>query len=445
MVMVTLLNAFTACMGVMFFSYVFFILFPFLRHRKLTPGDPAAFSFHLFIPCRDEEMVIATTIERARCYFPDAHVWVIDDDSDDNTVTIASRYAADPFVHIVRRRRPEARTGKGHALNAAYMELNNWLPAQIDRENTIVSVIDADGEMAGNALHVVSSKEVFGNPNIGAAQIAVWMKNREDKVPYPGRGRLSNMRARWIIRMQDIEFRTGSAAMQALRARAGTVGLGGNGQFTRLSVLDAISLQQGRPWNGALLEDYELGLQVLFTGSKIKHVYDTHVSQEAVPSIRRLLTQRTRWAQGNIQCVRYIPQIVRSQHFSSAGVVETCYYLVLPFLQMLGMMAFLTLAGIGILETITNPGLSFPLLEKIEFDVLLSLLFAIMPFILWGPVYKIRCEPKTSVVRSILYGFGVWIYIYYIYICIPRAFLRIMLRRNSWSKTRRNAEPHIID
>ena len=443
--MIPLLNAFTICMGVMFIAYVCFILIPFLRYPKTVPGNPADFTFHFFIPCRDEEAVIAVTIERARKDFPSAHVWVIDDDSDDETAAIALRYAAhDAHVHLVQRRRPEARTGKGDALNAAYRQLNEWLPADTDRTRTIVTVIDADGVMADNALEIVSADDVFGNERIGAAQIAVWMKNRDDKKPYPQKGWLANVVARWMIRMQDLEFRTVIAAMQSLRARTGTVGLGGNGQFTRLSVLDEIGARYGEPWHGALLEDYELGVHVLLAGSQIKHVYDTHVSQEALPSVRRLLTQRTRWAQGNIQCVRYIPQIARSRYFDSAGVLETCYYLVLPFLQMLGMFAFLTLVGVGVYNMVTDPAFRVSQLQGAGYLALLSVLFAVVPFALWGPVYKKRCEPQTRWLTSIMYGLGAWLYVYYMYICIARAFIRILLRRNGWSKTRRNAEAHTV-
>ncbi len=439
------MNAFTTVMGVMFIAYIFFILVPFLRYPKVNPGTAADFEYHFFIPCRDEEVVVATTIERARGDFPGAHVWVIDDDSEDRTSEIANSYAArDEHVHVVQRRRPDARTGKGDALNAAFAQLNAWLPADVDRTRVIVTVVDADGEMAPNALDVCAADDVFGDPEVGAAQIAVWMKNRDDKKPFPERGVLANLTARWMLRMQDLEFRTVIAGMQSLRARTGTVGLGGNGQFTRLSTLDAIAALYGDPWHGALLEDYELGVHVLLAGSKIKHVYDTHVSQEALPSVRRLLTQRTRWAQGNIQCVRYIPEIVKSRHFDAAGVLETCYYLVLPFLQMLGAISFLIISAFLGYQLVTDPASRAAQLNNLPWLIALNVVFAIGPFAVWGPVYKRRCEPGTSWGAALLYGLGMWLYVYYMYICIARAFSRIARRRNGWAKTRRNGEAHVV-
>jgi cellulose synthase/poly-beta-1,6-N-acetylglucosamine synthase-like glycosyltransferase len=269
------------------------------------------------------------------------------------------------------------------------------------------------------------------------------MMNRADPKPFAHRGRLVNLLARWLLRMQDLEFRTVIAAMQSLRSRTGTVGLGGNGQFARLSVLDTIRSQYGAPWHGALLEDYELGIHVLLAGSQVKHVYDTHVSQEALPSFRRLLTQRTRWAQGNIQCVRYIPDIVRSRHFDSAGVLETCYYLILPFLQVLGLICLLTLTGFAVAHSIANPAVRAGQLHNAGLLLALSAIFGVGPFALWGPVYKRRCEPQTSWPMAFAYGLGLWLYVYYMYICIVRAFARVILGRNGWAKTRRNSEANL--
>jgi cellulose synthase/poly-beta-1,6-N-acetylglucosamine synthase-like glycosyltransferase len=443
--MLSLLNAFTLLLAVLFVAYVLLILVPFLRYPKVTPGDPDRFHWHFFIPCRDEAAVIATTIERARRDFPGAHIWVIDDDSDDDTAAIAGGYAAaDPQVHVVQRRRPDARTGKGDALNAAYHELNRWLPQSIDRSRTVITVIDADGEMAPNALEVVSADNIFGDARIGAAQIAVWMKNRADKHPYPDSGWWANAFARSLLRLQDLEFRTVIAAMQSLRARTGTVGLGGNGQFTRLDVLDAIGETYGEPWHGALLEDYELGVHVLLAGYRIKHVYDTHVSQEALPSLRRLLTQRTRWAQGNIQCVKYIPAVIRSRHFDNAGVVETCYYLLLPFLQMVGAFAFAILTASTIVQALNDPAAYSIRPDQVWSLIGLILLFSVAPFAVWGFVYKIRCEPQASWWTALLWGLGVWLYVYYMYVCIARAFWRLIRGKTGWAKTRRNAEAHVV-
>ncbi len=58
--------------------------------------------------------MIGATLARCRTDFPHANVWVVDDDSEDDTAAIVLAAAAeDPHVHLVQRRLPDARTGKG--------------------------------------------------------------------------------------------------------------------------------------------------------------------------------------------------------------------------------------------------------------------------------------------------------------------------------------------
>ncbi|MCK8468757.1 glycosyltransferase [Microbacterium sp. KSW4-16] len=119
------IGGFAFLLSVLFLLYLVLIIVPFLRDKPVTPGDPDDFHWHFFIPCRDEAAVVANTIERARETFPNAHVWVIDDASGDDTLAIAESYAAeDDFVHVVARTLPNARLGKGAALNEAYAQLS---------------------------------------------------------------------------------------------------------------------------------------------------------------------------------------------------------------------------------------------------------------------------------------------------------------------------------
>ena len=72
---------------------------------------------------------------------------------------------------------------------------------------------------------------------------------------------------------QDAEFRTTIAAMQVLRGYTLSVGLGGNGQFSRLAALDAIGASAGDPWHGSLLEDYELSLHLMLAGWQTRYLH----------------------------------------------------------------------------------------------------------------------------------------------------------------------------
>lgn len=434
-------EAISFCLVLLFLGYLTSILRAYLRRRPEERGDVTSFAWHFFVPCRDEEAVIDQTVERLRADFPGAHVWVVDDDSDDRTAEVVAGWAErDRFVHLVRRTRPQARTGKGDALNAAYHALDHMLPDDVDRSAVVVCVVDADGHLDPEVLAYMAAPTVFGDGAVGAGQVSVRMRNRDDPRPRPHQGRLSNMVGRYLVRMQDIEFRTAIAAMQALRSRTRSVGLGGNGQFTRLSVLDEIARDASEPWHGSLLEDYELGVHVMLAGYQNKYVDASYVSQEGLSDLRRLLTQRTRWSQGNIQCVKYLPAVMRSRHFGSAAVVEASYYLCLPFLQLLGMIVWptvlvSTILGIAPYATDTTTWFTqmWPLL-------ILVVVLTIVPFAMWGPVYKVRCEPGAGWLRSLAWGLGMCAYVYYLYLTVPRALVRILRGRAGWAKTRRNAE-----
>ncbi|MER5639259.1 glycosyltransferase [Kitasatospora sp. NPDC002227] len=414
----------------------------FRRNRPATPGDPASFHWHLVIPCRDEEAVVEQTLARLRAACPQAHLWVVDDDSEDATRTLVLAAAErEGGIHLVQRRRPEARIGKGAALNAAYREISAWLPPGTDRGRVVLGVIDADGQLAADALAQVANDRAMGRPDTGAVQIGVRMRNADARQPLPERGRLANAFARALVRMQDIEFQAGNAGMQLLRRRTGSVGLGGNGQFVRLSALDSLTGGHGSPWpERALLEDYESGLELRLAGWRLTHVHETSVSQEGLVSARRFLTQRTRWAQGNLQCLRYTGRVLRSKEYTASGKAEVFY----TFLQPLAAVALVLLTpvsiGISFATRVFYPSDAAGFEERFGPWMLLAFVVAATPLMLWGLTYRRLVTPDRRWLTGLLWGLLFWLFTYHLFLVATRAALRILLGRNGWAKTRRNAE-----
>nr|WP_246475972.1 glycosyltransferase [Brevibacterium renqingii] len=419
-------------------AYVSMLVLAYTRRRNVHHGDPSAFTWHFLIPCRDEESVVAGTVSAARTSFPQAHVWVIDDASEDTTALIVRDLMdVDERIHLISRVPPEARTGKGKALNAAYRTVSEWIgqdPA--DRERAIVGVLDADGFLSENALEVLSGPAGFGDEALGAAQLEVWMKNRNDRKPRPGRGGFINTLGRYLVRMQDIEFRTSNSAMQQLRVATGTVGMGGNGQFTRLSVLDRLTAAHGSPWGNKLSEDYELGLNILSSGFRNGYFPQAHVSQEALPFFRRLLTQRTRWAQGIMECASNLPALRRSRTLTFPGFLEIHYFMSQPLLMMLNLVLIPTVTAVAVSEN------RFGFLDDAATWVmfLAGLVFVVLPYALWGPLYRRWGPEPISIVSAVLFGLGYLVYVYFTYFYYPRAVARMLTGRNSWAKTKRNAD-----
>lgn len=427
---------------VLFIGYVATIVVPYLRHEPDEPGDASTFEWHIFIPARDEEVVIAGTVTRLLRDFPTTHVWVVDDASEDRTAQVVLELAADARVHLVQRRLPDARTGKGNALNAAYDALLNWLPPEHDRERVIVGVVDADGSLAPDVLDLVAGDRVFGDPAVGAAQISVRMSNRVGGGDGAARSILGARFARFLVRMQDLEFVGTISAMQMLREKTGSVGLGGNGQFSRLSVLDKLAADYDAPWHGALLEDYELGLHILLAGYQNRFVFEAEVEQEAVESVRRLVAQRARWAQGAMQCSRkYLTPILQSRHLSPAGALEAAYFLITPWMQLFGVLYWPSLYVVFAVKAWNFPGGPAGFAEAFWPLAIVTVVTGVGPFVLWGPLYRRTVDPKMGRLRSLLLGLEYSVYLAYSYPTTLRAFGRTVAGRNGWAKTRRNAEP----
>lgn len=434
-------QALALTMSVAFVTYVCLIVVPYLRRKPRPAGDPADFEWHFLVPCRDEQAVIGDTVLYLRNTFPAAHVWIIDDDSDDATAGVVRRIRrnTDSNIHLVQRMRPHARTGKGEALNAGYRAIKNWMGRHADAGRAVLVVVDADGRPAPNCLAVCAAPDLFGDPEIGAVQIDVRMINAG--APEPGKRGFARWRGAALVRMQDLEFRTAIAAIQMSRGVTGTISMGGNGQFTRLSALDSVSGGTGQPWRGSLLEDFELGVQLLTAGWRTGFSVDTHVDQEALYSLRRFLAQRTRWGQGTMQCMRYVRQIWESRHLSTLGAAEIMYYLAQPWMQLLGTLVYpIPFLLLGI-RTINEPAEVWGWFSGgawLLFAVYGT--FGLMPFLVWGPIYRARCDKAGSRWRGLGYGLLYAVYIYTFYITSWRALARLVRGQNGWAKTRRNNE-----
>ncbi|PZS21765.1 MAG: hypothetical protein DLM54_03985 [Acidimicrobiales bacterium] len=425
-----------------FLVYVVLIVVPFLRHRPSALGDASAFEWHFLVPCRDEERVVEATVRRMLGQFPTAHIWCIDDASMDGTPRVLSWLAsAESRVHLIRRELPIARQGKGPALNAGWTALVQSL-GPVDAERVVVGVVDADGHLDHHCLNTITGPTYFLDPTVGSVQIKVRVET-EDK----GAERSSTSCGpvgRLLVRLQDLEFSSIIAAMQMLRRHVGSVGMGGNGQFTRLSVLNKIAVEHGSPWHGALLEDFELGLHVLMSGSRTEYCHDTWVSQEGLPTLKGLVRQRSRWAQGSMQCMRYLIPVLRSRVIPTAGALEIAYFLFLPWVQLFGGVLYLACLGV-MLQVVFTTGASQWLSSGAWGVFPLFLIFGVVPLVVWGPVYRRKEDSSVSAAKALMLGVANWPYIYFHQVAIWWAFIRILRSRHDWKKTERfERQPTVV-
>ncbi len=280
-------------------------------------------------------------------------------------------------------------------------------------------IVDADGRLQEDALQKVAP--YFNDPSVGSVQIGV---------------RIANARANALARMQDIEFVGFSWLVQIARDWFGSSGLGGNGQFTRLSALMQLP---GDPWRrGALTEDLDLGLRLVRAGWRTRFCHLTYVDQQGLDAWRPLLRQRTRWIQGHYQCWRHLGGLATARQTPLAARLDLMLYLVLVVTVIL--VSFTVVVGVlgaAGLVTVTNDFLLF--VPYGEPRRVASLALSVLPLMIFLGTYQRHSahpfrwyELPAAALAFTLYGY-VWLWV------SLRALVNLALRRNNWVKTPRLA------
>ncbi|MDG4532353.1 glycosyltransferase [Streptomyces sp. AV19] len=386
--------------------------------RSRGPRDQRLYVF--LLACLNEEKVLAESLARITALpARNTLALVIDDASDDRTGEIAGTACrAEPGkVRLLRRHLPNARKGKGAALNAGIQHLrSSGLLDGRDPRDVIVCVVDADGRLDPHVVQAVDP--YFDNPRTGGTQIGVRMYNR-------GQGLLA--------RLQDMEFVIYGDIFQSARRTIGSVGMGGNGQFMRLAALDTLMGPDGSgPWSDSLTEDLDLGVRLIAHGWTNQHCTSAAVSQQAVLDVRRLVRQRSRWFQGHLQSAGLVPLIVRE--VPTRPALDLLYHLSSPVLILLTSLlplSFLVAVG-GTVAGSVEAGR--PLIHP---------MWVIGPYVLsftaayvYGWVYS-RREQGLGLARAILLSH---VFVFYGYIWFAAGWWglwRMLTGKQTWLKTAR--------
>jgi cellulose synthase/poly-beta-1,6-N-acetylglucosamine synthase-like glycosyltransferase len=381
---------------------------------SLDGFHPDDLLFVFLIPCLNEEKVLSATLDRLTALpLQDFMVLVIDDGSTDATFTIAETYT-DPRVRVLQRALPDARRGKGAALNAGVHHLLSTEACDRAPDQVIIGLLDADGRLDPETVQAVAP--YFAEPRVGGVQVGVRINNRTGGL---------------LTRLQDMEFVAYTTIFQVAHNRLGIAGLGGNGQFTRLSALLSLS---DSPWSDVLTEDLDLGVRLQLNGWWTMHCPVVAVHQQGLTSVRRLVRQRSRWFQGNLQAWKLVPQVVRRSR--GRACAETLHVLLMPVLVLVSSLMVLSFAASGV-------GLVFSPLARaqlLHWPVMVSwYLLTFLPGALFGHIY-LRRGDKLSTGIAILYGHAFILYGLLWMAAGWWAVLRVFQGRRSWLKTERLPE-----
>ncbi|MGZ5324632.1 MAG: glycosyltransferase family 2 protein [Solirubrobacterales bacterium] len=376
------------------------------------PEDADDFLWVFIVPAMNEEVTIRDSVERLiDVKVSSKRILVIDDASEDATPEIL-RSMRHPDLFVIRRERPNAQKGKAAGLNHAYRALE-LMHGDGDRSRVIVCIVDADGRLDPEGPRYAAAH--FADPRIGGVQSLVRIYNRR----------------RLLGWLQDIEFGVYGYLFQAGRNDWGTAGMGGNGQFNRLSALDEVVEGGEGPWRDRLTEDQDLGLRLLNRGWEGRQELRGTIDQQGLSHLRPLFRQRTRWSQGNLQAIGLTGQVLRAP-FGLVPRIELLAYLLMPFWQGIvgvGICAAIYLALTG-MAPIWGGGPTWQLL-----------FFWALAF--GGTVLGAVASRTSDGVKGWVVGFGIGhvyaIYTWFIWPVLIRSTARRIGSRDAWVKTEREA------
>jgi 1,2-diacylglycerol 3-beta-glucosyltransferase len=385
------------------------------RARDEPPDAPAdgvdGFTWVFLVPALNEEVTIHDSVVRLLDLpLSRRRIVVVDDGSDDRTPDLLAELSQ-PGLHVLRRDPPHAREGKAAALNDGYRAIGDLLGADgADRARVIVVVVDADGRLDPDAPRYAAAH--FADPELGGVQSLVRIYNRGHLLTW----------------MQDVEFSVYGFLYQAGRTGWGTAGMGGNGQFNRLSALDSVADHDG-PWRHRLTEDQDLGLRLIGAGWKGHQELRGTVDQQGLPGLRKLFRQRTRWSQGNLQALGLIDVVWRAR-VSLAARVEQLAYLLMPLWQSivgLSLVVSIALAVTGVAD-FWDDGPWWQLL----FFYILGFGGVVLGCIARGAGHGFR-GVVTGYLVAHVYAFYTWL----LWPVLVRATVRQLSERRAWAKTER--------
>ncbi len=286
-------------------------------------------SIHL--PVYNEKNVIERIMKACTSLnYTNYEVIIVDDSTDETLQILNKNWNNNPKMKIVHR---EKRKGfKGGALNEALRHMNP--------RAEYVLVFDADFIPPPDIMQRFlwyfenfnyRSRKNQRNENEAEIfeRVEEWYRRLETAAVQGYQWHMLNAGENWLTRGVRVEYsgnymieRTCQEALGSMKMIAGSVFM------IKAKVLKKYG------WSTSLTEDWELTLRLYMDGYKIIYTPLIQTPAECPSTIRRLVRQRCRWAEGHTFNVkRYFGRVLRSPRLSGMEKFEFVSYYALYYLQ----------------------------------------------------------------------------------------------------------------
>ena len=291
------------------------------------------------VPAWNEGNVIAASIDMLmRMDYPREalRVYVVDDDSTDDTPDVVQAKARQYRGQVFHLRRERGGEGKAHTLNHGLREilLDDWAQA--------VMIMDADVLFVPLTLRRMARH--LADPEVGA--VTAYIKEGSDP---------DNLVSRFIA----FEYITAQAASRRAQNVLGAMAcLAGGAQLHSRENLEAIG---GEIDTTTLAEDTLTTFRTQLTGARVVFDGNAVVWAEEPGSLAALWKQRLRWARGNLQ----LTSIFKKMWFRPGlGTKLASPLFGLVWFSIVLMPVFMILASIGLVGLyLLNPGWAWGMLS----------------------------------------------------------------------------------
>jgi 1,2-diacylglycerol 3-beta-glucosyltransferase len=244
----------------------------------------------IFIAAKNEARVIENTVRNTfKINYDKLVVWVIDDCSTDATADILEKLQGEfPRLRLIKRAYG-SQPGKSAALNEA-------LPLS---KGEVIAVFDADAYVAPDFFQLMLP--VLEPEGIGAVQ---------------AQKRIYEYQKGFLVNCQASEYALDTYFQIGRDLIRGAVELRGNGQLVKRAALIDVG-----GWNNkAITDDLDLSMRLLVNHWDIRFCPHAYVWEEGVTTLKALMRQRCRWAEGSIR--RYLDYIFPLNSPTRLSLVE---------------------------------------------------------------------------------------------------------------------------